>query len=147
MEAGESSEECLAREIHEELNLQAVIGSPIDTYLFEVIPSKRVFIATYRCAMAGPYTPALSDEHKRIGLFPLHALPGNLPGGYRRSIESAIAHACGSMPRQRPFSRCYAPAVGRVEHFGDEDVQKSRIDRAGISSRFSFHDGQVTHGA
>ncbi|WZB73103.1 hypothetical protein WJ968_11220 [Achromobacter xylosoxidans] len=82
--------------MHEELNLQAVIGSPIDTYLFEVIPSKRVFIATYRCAMAGPYTPALSDEHKRIGLFPLHALPGNLPGGYRRSIESAIAHACGS---------------------------------------------------
>jgi hypothetical protein len=58
------------------------------SYLFEVVPGKHVFIATYRCAVVGSFNPRLSHEHKRIGLFPLDALPANLPAGYRRSIET-----------------------------------------------------------
>lgn len=91
IELGESSSECLAREIREELDLQVSVGAPLDTYLFEVIPDKHVFIATYRCVLTGPYAPVVSHEHKRLGTFPPHALPGNLPEGYRRSIKAAAA--------------------------------------------------------
>ena len=89
IETGESSAGCLVREIHEELNLAVVVGALLDTYLFEVIPAKHVFIATYNCTLTGLFTPSVSHEHKRIGLFPPQALPANLPDGYRRSIESA----------------------------------------------------------
>jgi 8-oxo-dGTP pyrophosphatase MutT (NUDIX family) len=93
IELGESSMECLAREIQEELNILVKVGSPIDTYLFEVVPSKHVFIATYRCFLAGPFEPSVSSEHKRIGLFPSSSLPANLPHGYRSSIEASLAVA------------------------------------------------------
>lgn len=88
IEAGESSTECLAREIREELDLEVVVDALLDTYLFEVIPSKHVFIATYCCTLTGSFTPSVSHEHKRIGLFSPKALPPNLPHGYRQSIES-----------------------------------------------------------
>jgi len=90
IEPGESSAECLAREIREELDLQVDVGAPVDTYLFEVIPDKHVFIATYRCTLTGPYAPVVSHEHKRMGTFPPHALPAHLPDGYRRSIQAAM---------------------------------------------------------
>ncbi|MDB6061762.1 MAG: hydrolase [Verrucomicrobiaceae bacterium] len=87
IEVGESSAECLAREIREELAIEATAVSPIDTYLFEVIPGKHVFIATYLCELIGGFQPVFSDEHKCFGLFALDKLPENLPEGYRRSIE------------------------------------------------------------
>lgn len=91
IELGESSAECLAREIAEELNVQVEVGAPLDTYLFEVAPGKHVFIATYDCALVGAFEPVLSHEHRRLGLFGPDALPANLPDGYRASI----AAACG----------------------------------------------------
>ncbi len=86
IEEGESPEQCLAREINEELGLAVVVGAPLDTYLFEVIPGKHVFIATYACTLIGPYAPVISHEHTHMALFERTALPGNLPTGYRRSI-------------------------------------------------------------
>jgi 8-oxo-dGTP pyrophosphatase MutT (NUDIX family) len=91
LELGESSTECLAREFLEELGLQVQAGSPIDTYLFEVVPARHVFIATYRCHLCGPFEPSLSSEHRRIGLFAPSALPENLAQGYRSSIAVALA--------------------------------------------------------
>ena len=67
------------------------VGSPIDTYLFELAPARHVFIATYRCRPCGSFEPALSSEHTRIGLFAPSALPENLPPGYRSSIAAALA--------------------------------------------------------
>lgn len=92
IELGESSTECLAREIREELNIEVTVRSPIDTYLFEVIPGKHVFIATYTCALTGDFQPIISHEHKKIGLFALDELPKNLPEGYRRSIVAGCGH-------------------------------------------------------
>ena len=88
IELGESSTECLAREILEELNIQVRVELPVDTYLFEVVPGRHFFIATYRCVLAGAFNPSIRDEHKLIGLFPPAALPPNLPSGYRASIEA-----------------------------------------------------------
>ena len=91
LEPGESSAACLEREIHEELNIAVQVGPPLDTYLFEVIPGKHVFIATYRCTLAGCFDPSLSHEHRRIGLFAPAMLPENLPLAYRASIDVALA--------------------------------------------------------
>jgi 8-oxo-dGTP pyrophosphatase MutT (NUDIX family) len=87
---GESSAECLAREIREELDVNVQVGHLIDSYLFEVIPKRHVFIATYFCSVVGTFAPRLSHEHKRIGLFLPEELPMNLPTGYRSSIASAL---------------------------------------------------------
>ncbi|WP_025130487.1 NUDIX domain-containing protein [Pseudomonas sp. PH1b] len=90
IEVGESAPQCLAREIAEELDLQVRVGEPLDSYLFEVIPGKRVFISTYRCQLQGGFEPKVSHEHKEVGLFAATGLPANLPQGYRDSIFRAL---------------------------------------------------------
>jgi hypothetical protein len=60
----------------------------LDTYLFEVIPEKYVFIVTYACILRSQFIPRISEEHKRIGIFPPGALPSNLPKGYHSSIAA-----------------------------------------------------------
>ncbi|WP_342118214.1 NUDIX hydrolase [Pseudoduganella sp. OTU4001] len=91
IEEGESSPECLAREVEEELGVSVRVGAPLDSYLFEVVPGKRVFIVTYACVLQGGFVPVLSHEHKEIGLFAHNALPDRLPQGYRASIAAWAA--------------------------------------------------------
>ena len=93
IQAGESSVECLVREIREELDVNIQVGQLIDTYLFEVIAKRHVFVATYSCSVVGTFAPRLSHEHKRIGLFLPEELPMNLPNGYRSSISSALKNS------------------------------------------------------
>ncbi|SDS68249.1 NUDIX hydrolase [Pseudomonas prosekii] len=90
IELGESATDCLAREIAEELDVEVRVGEPLDSYLFEVIPGKHVFISTYRCQLLGVFVPTISHEHKEIGLFDPAQLPANLPTGYRDSINKAL---------------------------------------------------------
>lgn len=88
IEDGETPQECLAREIREELGVEVEVGPLLDSYVFEVIPGKRVFIVTYGCTLAGPFEPAISGEHTRFGVFATDSLPHPLPAGYRASIEN-----------------------------------------------------------
>ncbi|MBO1539365.1 NUDIX domain-containing protein [Pseudomonas sp. OA65] len=90
IELGETAPQCLAREIAEELAVEVSVGEPLDSYLFEVIPGKHVFISTYRCQLLGGFVPTISHEHKEIGLFAPDQLPVNLPAGYRLSIIKAL---------------------------------------------------------
>ncbi|MCG6577780.1 NUDIX domain-containing protein [Pseudomonas sp. AF32] len=90
IEVGETAPQCLAREIVEELAVEVSVGEPLDSYLFEVIPGKHVFISTYRCQLLGGFVPTISHEHKEIGLFEPGRLPANLPEGYRQSIVKAL---------------------------------------------------------
>ena len=90
IELGETAPQCLAREIAEELAVEVSVGEPLDSYLFEVIPGKHVFISTYRCQVLGGFVPTISHEHKEIGLFAPDQLPVNLPAGYRLSIIKAL---------------------------------------------------------
>ncbi|AXP06770.1 NUDIX domain-containing protein [Pseudomonas sp. FP2300] len=90
IELGETAPQCLAREIAEELAVEVSVGEPLDSYLFEVIPGKHVFISTYRCQLLGGFVPTVSHEHKEIGLFAPGRLPVNLPVGYRLSITKAL---------------------------------------------------------
>ena len=89
IEDGEPPQQCLAREIDEELNLPVEVGALVDAWMFEVIPGKRVFIVAYRCTLAGAFAPQVSHEHKRVGLFAVEDLPQNLPAGYRQAITAS----------------------------------------------------------
>jgi 8-oxo-dGTP pyrophosphatase MutT (NUDIX family) len=87
-EEGENHAQTLAREFSEELSVNVVIADPIDSYLFEVIPGRHVFIITYGCTLAGEFKPEISGEHTEHCLWPVGRLSEvNLPSGYRRSIE------------------------------------------------------------
>jgi 8-oxo-dGTP pyrophosphatase MutT (NUDIX family) len=91
-EAGEDHGATLAREFAEELSLEVAIAEPIDSYLFEVIPGRRVFIVTYGCTLVTEFKPKLSDEHTAHCLWPVDRLSElNLPLGYRCSIEKWAA--------------------------------------------------------
>lgn len=88
IEIGESSEEGLVREFSEELNVDVEVQAIIDSYLFEVIPGKHVFIVTYGCRLVGRFEPRTSHEHKDIAAFSTQSLPVNLPKGYAQSIRT-----------------------------------------------------------
>jgi len=88
-EEGENHAEVLAREFAEELSIDVRLSAPIDSYLFEVIPGRHVFIVTYGCTLAGKFRPVISHEHIEYRLWPVTSLCElNLPVGYRRSIEA-----------------------------------------------------------
>jgi 8-oxo-dGTP pyrophosphatase MutT (NUDIX family) len=94
LEVGEVPERTLEREFEEELALKVEAGPIIDSYLFEVLPGKHVFIVTYGCRLRGGFAPVLSDEHTEFGLYaPIELERIELPEGYARSIRSWSAHA------------------------------------------------------
>jgi len=94
LEIGETPEEALAREFEEELSVKVEVRGFIDSYMFEVLPSKNVFIVTYGCRLQGEFRPVLSEEHNAFGLHvvaDIERIP--LPVGYVRSIHTWSAHA------------------------------------------------------
>lgn len=94
LEAGETPEQALAREFQEELSIRIDPQGIIDSYVFEVIPSKHVFIVTHGCRLAGAFEPKISGEHVAYGLHALADLGRiPLPAGYVRSIQTWSTHA------------------------------------------------------
>jgi epoxide hydrolase-like predicted phosphatase len=91
IDEGEDHAQTLSREFAEELSLEIAIKAPIDSYLFEVIPGRRVFIVTYGCILVGEFRPTISQEHTEHCLWPVERLSElNLPPGYRGSIEKWV---------------------------------------------------------
>jgi 8-oxo-dGTP pyrophosphatase MutT (NUDIX family) len=93
IELGESPEQCVAREIHEETGWTVVTGPILDTWMYHItVARKDVFIVTYGCHPTDTAAPVLSHEHKEIGLFTEAEVPGlNMPAGYKRSIATWFA--------------------------------------------------------
>ena len=88
LENGENHAQTLTREFAEELSVNVRVRAPIDSYLFEVIPGREVFVVTYGCTLVGDFQPNVSDEHSDHCLWPVNRLSElNLPAGYRSSIE------------------------------------------------------------
>jgi mutator protein MutT len=91
LERGESPEECLLREVREEIGLEAAIERLVDARAFEPVPGKEVFVLVYRCRLAAPGTVVLSSEHRQAGWFSLAEMESLvLPEGYRASLERAL---------------------------------------------------------
>lgn len=87
-EVGEDHEQTLSREFAEELSVRVAVANQIDSYLFEVIPERHIFIITYGCTLSGEFNPRLSSEHIEHCLWLVNRLSElDLAVGYRRSIE------------------------------------------------------------
>lgn len=67
LEAGESPEGCVAREILEELNLSVEVGPLLDAWIYEPIPSWSVVVLAYGCSARGWNAMKHSEEHSWRG--------------------------------------------------------------------------------
>ena len=88
LEAGETPEECVVREVEEELGLEVVVDGLLDAWVYPVHPDRSVLVLTYGCVSLHDGEPVHSEEHGAVGVFDLRDLESiPLPAGYRRSIE------------------------------------------------------------
>jgi 8-oxo-dGTP pyrophosphatase MutT (NUDIX family) len=95
LEVGEDPEVCVAREITEEVGWKITTGPILDAWQYHIWQADRhVLIVTYGCRVGdGAPSPALSDEHRAVGLFAESEVPGlAMPEGYKRSIASWFSH-------------------------------------------------------
>ncbi len=79
LEAGESPEECVAREVLEELGLSVEVGPLLDARVYESLPRRRVLVLAYGCFAGKIDGMAHSAEHTAVGSFEVDGMGGDLP--------------------------------------------------------------------
>ena len=72
-EAGETHQACLARELREELAIDAAIGSAVFA-TSHAYPDRRVDLHFYRCEIAGEPTPQVGQEMRWVARDELSSL-------------------------------------------------------------------------
>ena len=89
LEVGERPEDCVVREIAEEVGWDVVAGPLLDVWVYPVRPDRDVVIVTFGCDPIRTAEAVVSDEHVAIGLF-TEAEMANLrmPEGYKRSVTA-----------------------------------------------------------
>ena len=93
LEAGENLQECLTREVQEELNLKVRAGPLLGAWVFEVVPGSRVLVLAYGCSGEGFAGMGHSAEHSDVGIFGLDELGGiALADGYTRVVRAWAGH-------------------------------------------------------
>ena len=90
LELGESPEECVVREIQEELSIRTQVSTILDSWVYTIAPGTHVLIITYACLPLDLLSCMVcSHEHKQLKVFPVSELPLlNMPEGYKRSIST-----------------------------------------------------------
>lgn len=93
LEACETPQECVTREVLEELNLKVRVGPLLDAWVFEVVPGSRVLVLAYGCIVEDFVGMAHSAEHLDVGIFGLDELGDiALPDGYARAVWAWANH-------------------------------------------------------
>lgn len=99
LELGETPEDCVAREIAEEVRLRVKIGPLLDSWVYHIAPGVDVLILTYGCYPEPFSAVTHSPEHKAVGLFTLPEVQTlSMPAGYKRSIHVWAAHLAAATP-------------------------------------------------
>ena len=95
LELSETPEQCVVREIHEELQLVVRPATLVDAWVYTIAPGTHVLILTYGCVELEERDALISDEHDRLRWVALSELDAlRMPVGYKRSIRAWItAHA------------------------------------------------------
>ena len=89
LEISESPEQCLTREIAEELRLNIQPRTILDSWVYTIASRVHVVVIAYGCAESSLGEAVLSDEHKGIQWFRLAEIDRlNMPEGYKTSIKS-----------------------------------------------------------
>jgi 8-oxo-dGTP pyrophosphatase MutT (NUDIX family) len=87
LESGEDPVSCLVREVREELAIAVSVHDILDCWRYEV-GGGEVVIVTYGCRPCDEAKPAISAEHRALGLFGVEEISAlTMPEGYRRSIR------------------------------------------------------------
>jgi 8-oxo-dGTP pyrophosphatase MutT (NUDIX family) len=98
LELSESPEECLAREMAEELHLEIIAERILDSWVYTIAPGVSVLVIAYGCVESSRNEAMLSDEHKELRWFPLGQVDSlRMPDGYKASIRtwSALVQTVG----------------------------------------------------
>ena len=89
LEANETLESCLMREIKEELSIEVTVKHIVDAWLYKIGGKVNVLIVSYYCDISETHARhiKLSPEHKEANQFNFHQIKGlNMPRGYKNSI-------------------------------------------------------------
>lgn len=87
LEVGETPEQCVAREIEEELQLDVETAALVDAWVYTIAAETRVLVVTYGCTERTERGAVLSDEHTRFAWIALSDVAGlRMPDGYKTSI-------------------------------------------------------------
>lgn len=88
LDPDESPEQCVVREIREELGLGVAATALQDVWVYTITPQARVLIVTYGCVELAERDAVLSHEHKQVGWFPLGEIDAlRMPEGYKNSVR------------------------------------------------------------
>lgn len=88
LDLGESAEECVVREIGEELNLVAEVRELLDVWVYTICPDRTVFVVTFGMTVTSFDGMRCSTEHKEVRLHAVEDTASlDMPIGYKRSIE------------------------------------------------------------
>jgi mutator protein MutT len=89
LELGETPEQCIVREIEEELGLRTTTGPLLDTWVYHIREGIDVLICTFGC-YPHPFAEIThSPEHKAVGAFTIEEVTGlRMPDGYKQSIAA-----------------------------------------------------------
>jgi 8-oxo-dGTP pyrophosphatase MutT (NUDIX family) len=89
LELSESPEECLTREIAEELQIAVEPESILDSWVYTIATGVHVIVIAYGCVESSRDEAVVSDEHKELRWFPVADIDTlRLPDGYKASIRS-----------------------------------------------------------
>lgn len=92
LDPDESPEQCVVREIREELGLDVAADALLDTWIYTIFPGECVLIVTYGCLERAEHKAVLSHEHKQVGWFPVgQVVDLPMPEGYKRSVRDWAA--------------------------------------------------------
>jgi mutator protein MutT len=92
LEPGETPEECLAREIAEEIGVSVRVGALLDTWVYRIAPGADVLIVAYGILPLNGVPLVISSEHKDIGQFTPAEFGGlRMPEEYKNSIVKWLA--------------------------------------------------------
>ena len=88
LELSESPEQCLVREISEELRLNVEPESILDSWVYTITPGVHVVVIAYGCVESSRDEAVLSHEHTELQWFPLAEIDTlRMPEGYKASIK------------------------------------------------------------
>jgi len=89
LDDGEQPQDCVIREIYEELSIEAVFLRMLDSWVYTIFKGVEVLILTYAYQSNAKISDVIySSEHKELGFFGLKEITGlNMPQGYKDSIS------------------------------------------------------------
>lgn len=86
LEPGETVEECLAREVQEEVGIAIRVVRLVGVYSK---PQKNEIVLTFLCKLASDDEPTTSDEVSEVGWFKLDRIPDDTLPKHRQRIADA----------------------------------------------------------